>query len=309
MQSGEVRAACHTTVHTIERAWVAAAGRSAGGSVEESGARNTDRTAADSVERAAFRTAAHAPVVAAAQAGMSAMGRTGAGVGRRTGADTARRAEADTVAVWWQYSGHDPRAQARDLLRTAAADAVGARAADVRVGRAASGAPELSGAAAGLLVGVSHTRGLVAVAVAGPGTRALGVGVDAEAVRPLDAIALADRWFTADEAAWVRALPPRLRSTGLLDLWTRKEAAGKALGLGLRAGGLRRPVGVPPPGAPPASPRPLTPLPGAARLTGNVLPGPPGYVLACAVSGADTPPPTVQVAARITEPTTPSRRE
>ncbi len=268
---------------------------------------------------------------------MSAKRHAGAGPGRQTGADTGRRTEAEagrraeaepslrtwadpsrqtdadphrrteagpsghpgagTVTVWWQYAGRDPRAQARELLRAAAADAVGAEPDDIRVGRAASGAPEVAGAGAGLLVGVSHTRGLVAVAVAGPRTRALGVGVDAEAVRPLDAVALAERWFTADEAAWVRALPPGLRATGLLDLWTRKEAAGKALGLGLRAGGLRRPVGAPPPGASPASPRPLTPLPGTAHeLVGTVLPGPHGYVLACAVSGAGTPLPTVRVA-------------
>jgi 4'-phosphopantetheinyl transferase len=228
----------------------------------------------------------------------------GVGVGSWVGGEAGGSLRADTVVVWWQYAGSDPRAQARELLRAAAADAVGADPADVRVGRAASGAPKLSGAARGLLVGLSHTRGLVTVAVAGPRTRALGVGVDAEAIRPLDAIALAERWFTADEAAWVRALPPTLRSTGLLDLWTRKEAVGKAFGTGLRAGGLRRRVGVPPPGAPPASPRPLTPLPGAHRLMGTVLSGPRGYVLACAIRGAGTPSPPVQVAERIVVPGT-----
>ncbi|MFE7274722.1 4'-phosphopantetheinyl transferase family protein [Streptomyces sp. NPDC057623] len=244
------------------------------------GATATDRDAAGSVERS----------------GASATDRQAVtGMVRQSRGAGGRRSEDGTVAVWWRYADHDRRGQARELLRSAAAEAVGAHPAEVRVGRAASGAPELSGAASGLLVGVSHTRGLVTVAVAGPGTGALGVGVDVEAVRPLDALALAGRWFTADEAAWVRALPPALRSAGLLDLWTRKEAAGKSLGTGLRGGGLRRPVGVPPPGTPPASPRPLTPLPGTDRLAGSVLPGPRGYVLACAVNGAGTPFPALVI--------------
>ncbi|MDF2269763.1 4'-phosphopantetheinyl transferase superfamily protein [Streptomyces coacervatus] len=234
-----------------------------------------------------MRAAGRAARGTAEQAGTTATAQAPAAIGRQIGADT--------VAVRWQYADRDPRTHARELLRTAAAEAVGAHPAEVRIGRSASGAPQVSGAASGLLVGVSHTRGLVAVVVAGPGNRALGVGVDVEAVRPLDAIALAERWFTTVEAAWVRALPPGLRATGLLDLWTRKEAAGKALGLGLRAGGLRRPVGLPPPGTPPGSPRSLTPLPGDRLLAGGVLPGPHGYVLACAVSGAGTPPALVLV--------------
>ncbi|MEU6774699.1 4'-phosphopantetheinyl transferase superfamily protein [Streptomyces sp. NPDC046759] len=239
-----------------------------------------------------------------AQTDVTTLGEAGGCAVSQSVVGTCEPVGAHGVAVWWQFAGSDPRAQARALLRTTAAEAVGAPPADVRMGRAASGAPELSGAASGLRAGVSHTRGLVAVALAGPGARLLGVGVDAEAVRPLDAIALAERWFTADEAAWVRALPPGLRSTGLLDLWTRKEAAGKALGTGLRAGGLCRAIGVPPPGAPPGSSRPLAPLPGAPRLTGALLPAPTGYVLACAVSGAGTPSPPVRVAERSAEPCT-----
>jgi phosphopantetheinyl transferase len=202
------------------------------------------------------------------------------------------------VVIWWARAGTDRHTRARSLLRTAAADAAGARPADVCVGRARSGAPRLSGAAEGVFASVSHTRGLVVVAVAGPRTPTCGVGVDAEFIRPLEAVALAERWFTADEAAWVRALPPGLRPTGLLDLWTRKEAAGKALGLGLAGGGLRRAVGAPPPGSLPGPSGQLNRLPHDPELSGAVLPAPPGYVLACAVRGAGTPPPAVIVAER-----------
>ncbi|WP_328535165.1 4'-phosphopantetheinyl transferase family protein [Streptomyces sp. NBC_00344] len=189
------------------------------------------------------------------------------------------------VAVRWAYAGTDPRSQARNLLRTTAAKACAARPADVRIGRAVSGRPELLGAAAGLCASVSHTRGVVAVAVTEPHAELLGIGVDVEAIRPLDAVTLAERWFTCGEASWLLALPSALRHVGLLDLWTRKESAGKAVGLGLAGGGLRRPVGSPPPGTAPGASRQLTPLPGNRDLAGAVLPGPPGYVLACAVHG------------------------
>jgi hypothetical protein len=189
------------------------------------------------------------------------------------------------IAVHWAYAGAVPRSQAQELLRSAAAEACAVRPVEVLIGRAATGRPELSGAAAGLRASVSHTRGVVAVAVTGPYAELSGIGVDVEAIRPLDAVTLAERWFTPDEASWLLALPSALRPVGLLDLWTRKESAGKAVGLGLAGGGLRRPVGSPPPGTLPGTARQLTPLPGDRELASTVLPGPPGYVLACAVRG------------------------
>ncbi|MFE1310661.1 4'-phosphopantetheinyl transferase family protein [Streptomyces sp. NPDC058755] len=191
------------------------------------------------------------------------------------------------VAVRWAHAGADPRSRARDLLRSVAAEVCAARPADVVIGRAATGRPELSGAATGLCASVSHTRGVVAVAISRPYAELSGVGVDVEAIRPLDAVTLAERWFTPGEASWVRALPSALRTVGLLHLWTRKESAGKAVGRGLAGGGLRRPVGSPPPGTFPRTSRRLTPLPGAGELAGTVLPGPPGYVLSCAARGPD----------------------
>ncbi|MBD0745905.1 4'-phosphopantetheinyl transferase superfamily protein [Streptomyces sp. CBMA152] len=200
------------------------------------------------------------------------------------------------VTVHWAYAETDPRSQARALLRSAAAAAAAVRPVDVVIGRAASGRPELGGAATGWRAGVSHTRGVVAVALAGPRSRLSGIGVDVEEVRPLDAVTLAERWFTPDEASWVLALPPSLRPVGLLDLWTRKESAGKAVGLGLTRGGLRRPVGSPPPGTLPSTSRQLAPLPGDPELSATVLPGPPGYVLSCAVWGPDAVTVTADVA-------------
>ncbi|WP_406475428.1 4'-phosphopantetheinyl transferase family protein [Streptomyces sp. NBC_01615] len=189
----------------------------------------------------------------------------------------------------------DPRTQARELLKSVAAKVSAVRPADVVIGRAASGRPELSGAATGLCASVSHTRGVVAVAITRPHSELSGVGVDVEAIRPLDAVTLAERWFTPGEACWVLALPSALRPVGLLHLWTRKESAGKAAGRGLAGGGLRRPVGSPPPGTFPGTSRQLTPLPGDRELAGTVLPGPPGYVLSCAARGPDAKTATADV--------------
>src|SRR5881275_234108 len=68
-----------------------------------------------------------------------------------------------------------------------------------------------------------------------------------ELLRRLPVVALARRWFTAAEADWVAAQPVHRRTRCFLTLWTGKEAMGKAIGDGLRGGGLRRPMPVVPP--------------------------------------------------------------
>ncbi|MGX5185486.1 4'-phosphopantetheinyl transferase family protein [Streptomyces avermitilis] len=152
------------------------------------------------------------------------------------------------VAVRWAYAGVDPRTHAGELLRSVTAEVPAVRPTDVVIGRTASGRPEPSGAATGLCASVSHTRGVVAVAVTRAHSELAGITADVEAVRPLDAVTLAERWFTPGEASWVLALPSALRPVGLLHRWTRKESAGQAVGRGPAGGGLRRPVGSPPPG-------------------------------------------------------------
>ncbi|MFI6255590.1 4'-phosphopantetheinyl transferase family protein [Micromonospora zamorensis] len=106
----------------------------------------------------------------------------------------------------------------------------------------------------GLPVSVSRTAGLVVVAA----RRAGAIGVDVERVRPLPALALARRWFPPAELTWLADRPEAGRAVDFLRLWTAKEAVGKALGQGLRGGGLRREM--PPPGLP------WRPVPGAEAL-------------------------------------------
>jgi 4'-phosphopantetheinyl transferase len=77
---------------------------------------------------------------------------------------------------------------------------------------------------------LSHTRGYVACAVA----RDLPVGVDVERIdRARDAVRLADRYFSAAEAAALRRCDGDARGALFGDLWTLKEAFVKAIGLGL----------------------------------------------------------------------------
>lgn len=77
---------------------------------------------------------------------------------------------------------------------------------------------------------ISHTTGLVACAVA----RDRDVGIDVEHVQvDLDAIALAERFFSPREAQDVRDRPAPERTRRFLRYWTLKEAWLKARGVGL----------------------------------------------------------------------------
>ena len=94
----------------------------------------------------------------------------------------------------------------------------------------AAGRPALVAAPSWLDFSLSHTDGLAAVAV----SCSAAVGVDAEDLEQSSAQwELADRYFAADEARALRALPEGLRPTRFLELWTLKEAYAKARGSGL----------------------------------------------------------------------------
>lgn len=143
----------------------------------------------------------------------------------------------DAVTVWWCEFTGDERARARERLIRAAAPSMGVPAAAWRIDHDQSGRPRLRGHD-GLHISFSHAPGVAVLAL----TARAPVGVDVEALRPLPALALARRWLTESETAWLGALPADRRVAGFLRLWTQKEAIGKARGRGLRAGGLRQPV-------------------------------------------------------------------
>lgn len=133
---------------------------------------------------------------------------------------------------------------AHTLARQAAARLADAPLAEVGVDREPGGRPVLTGAGAGLEVSISHSHGIAVVAVTAEGP----IGVDVEQVRDLPSVELAARWFAPQEAAWVARHPD-----DFLLLWTQKEATGKAYGRGLRDGGLRRLMPLPPAANQPAA--------------------------------------------------------
>lgn len=170
-----------------------------------------------------------------------------------------RRPGAAPVAVWVRRlagtAGPDGRTVGEAMLAGMAA----ARGfPGVRVRRDADGRPHLDSGLDGVVhVSLSHHRDWVATAITSYGP----VGVDVEVVRELPARALATRWYAAVEASRLDGLVEPELSAEYLRLWTVKEAVGKALGVGLRGGGMRRPVG-PLPAWPAAGPLTLAALTG-----------------------------------------------
>jgi len=82
-----------------------------------------------------------------------------------------------------------------------------------------------------VLFNVSHSHGLALLAF----TVGRNLGVDVEFVRSgFASEEIADRYFSAQEVAELRALPPTLRTEAFFLCWTRKEAYIKARGEGLQ---------------------------------------------------------------------------
>ena len=100
-----------------------------------------------------------------------------------------------------------------------------------RFRRGPHGRPEIDASdVGGLDFSLSHTRGLVAVAVA----PRCAVGVDVEVVDPRRAsIEIAQRFFAAPELATLAALSGAERVGRFFDFWTLKESYIKARGAGL----------------------------------------------------------------------------
>jgi 4'-phosphopantetheinyl transferase len=77
---------------------------------------------------------------------------------------------------------------------------------------------------------LTHTTGLVAVAVA----KGVELGIDAEWLdRRSPNLNIADHRFSPDEIAWLRSLAADAQQDGFLRLWTAKEAFLKSTGKGL----------------------------------------------------------------------------
>jgi len=99
---------------------------------------------------------------------------------------------------------------------------------DLRFRASTHGKPELT--EGDLRFNLSHTEGAALVAIA----RRWPVGVDVERLREnLEPLELADRFFSHQEAEWLRAQPEAQRIPAFFACWTAKEAYIKACGGGL----------------------------------------------------------------------------
>lgn len=119
--------------------------------------------------------------------------------------------------------------RARAQLRRQLADVVGGEPGTLDIATHERGKPYLP-AAPGLEFNLSHSgeRGLIAWSRSAP------LGVDLEAVRPVDRLEdLAERNFAAPEFERIRASRGRAQRDLFFRCWTRKEAFVKAVGDGL----------------------------------------------------------------------------
>lgn len=149
---------------------------------------------------------------------------------------------------------------------------------DTQIERNLSGKPRFS--SSGVSLSISHTEGMVAVAIADR-----SVGIDVQRVRGVRP-ELADRFFLPREIARIHASDLAIRNQLLIEMWTRKESFAKFDERGLRQTIGRFGIGE---GSGPVLPvvdvrgAPI----GVATMLHSTIPG---FALAsCAVSGTTHP--------------------
>ena len=209
------------------------------------------------------------------------------------------------IARWAGVLAEDERARAqRYVVETARRQFVAGRAAlrlllsrylgvaapAIRFSYGAQGKPGLLWPSAPVAFNLSHSGGiaLYAFSLSGrggvdAGSEGIELGIDVEEVRPLaDLETLAGRYFSPDESAALRRLPPGDRPRAFFACWTRKEAVLKAHG-----GGLAVPLDdfdvVVDAGQPAALLRTRIPGDSASRWWLEDLPVPAGFAAALAV--------------------------
>ncbi|WP_255367200.1 4'-phosphopantetheinyl transferase superfamily protein [Dyella sp. OK004] len=144
----------------------------------------------------------------------------------------------DEIHVWrLDYDHHQGRAPFHMLL----AAYLGCTADAIRLGAGAYGRPSLETPHdPDLHFNWTHSSDQALFAIA----RGVEPGVDLERLRARPrALAIAERYFSADEFVALTALEPAARDAAFLQLWTAKEAVLKATGRGLAFGLHRLSIG------------------------------------------------------------------
>jgi 4'-phosphopantetheinyl transferase len=121
----------------------------------------------------------------------------------------------------------------RAMVRTVLSRYLGVAPTDWRFSNNHYGRPEIANlprAECGLCFNISHTRGLIALAVTQH--RELGVDVENVQTRQVE-IEIADRFFATAEVAELASVPPERQQDRFFEYWTFKESYIKARGMGL----------------------------------------------------------------------------
>jgi 4'-phosphopantetheinyl transferase len=117
----------------------------------------------------------------------------------------------------------------RAFLRSALGAYLKTSPRELRFWTTSHGKPELTGHP-DLRFNLSHTEGMAVLGI----VRQREIGIDVESLtREVNTLELADRFFSAVEAKWVRSQPESEQTRAFLYCWTAKEAYVKAHGEGL----------------------------------------------------------------------------
>lgn len=148
----------------------------------------------------------------------------------RSGLDSAEIARADRFLF---ANSRIEFTAAHALARWALGEAIGVDRRAFSFIPGAHGKPGawLSGDPAPVSFNLTHTKGMVAVAVST--VPDLALGVDFEALDRSVDLKIADSYFGPREVAWLMACPDDDKPEGFLRLWTLKESFIKATGKGL----------------------------------------------------------------------------
>lgn len=135
------------------------------------------------------------------------------------------------IHVWLR--AHAARQRGEPTARTVLGPALGLAPSALPIERDDCGRPHLRGALEGHDIGWSHSGDALLIALGD----AVELGVDVEQLRPRPrAMDIAQRFFHADEADWLRAQEEAQRDFAFFRLWCAKEAVLKAHGQGVSFG-------------------------------------------------------------------------
>ncbi len=120
----------------------------------------------------------------------------------------------------------------RALLRKVLAHYTGIPSASLELARREEGKPYLANCPSPIYFNLSHSGNFAVLAVSTQGE----IGIDIETIRPRNFLAIAERYFHADEFKQLLATPEAEREPLFFKIWTLKEAFFKATGGGISTG-------------------------------------------------------------------------